>query len=308
MVQQSGVQYSAPPTTTSKSLAIGSTGSTGALFDLSDSDGSLDKDIPALPLFNTTFQKYSPFPMWKSSSSMLDQSLKRKPSPIFEDEPPAALPVKVKKGSSPSTSSTFDILHSTLTRPSSSIPSSTSSSAKAKWNTLTVTKDSRFVLDIEANKLFNVIDLRDRVTVKHPELIRYTPDIEDMNWLMNENLVPMAQRHMTIQLLLRDEVAKLKKEKQSDWNSSDLPGFKVSDLMIRKMHKYFTELNVRRHKIRSNSGYFDMKFSEPKEGTVKNLSGNSSSGQTSKFHHSLSTSHATLSALLSNCSSDFQDN
>lgn len=308
MVEKSGVQYSVPSTTKPRALCPASS-NPGALFDLSDSETSLDTS-PTLPLFNTTFQKYSPFPMWKSS--MLDhQNLKRKHSPIFEEEPPTTVPPPTKKGYPPNTSSSYDILHSTLTRPSNSMSLSSASSAmagspfrpKVIWNTSAVTKDSRFVLDIEANKLFGVIDLRDRLTVKHPELIRYTPDNQDMEWLMNESVVPLAHRHTTIQLLLRDEVVKLRRAERQDENSaaSDLPGFKVPDFMVRKMHKFFTELSVRRHKIRTNSGYFEMKFSDPKEDPSKPRHTSSVANPNS----SLSSSHATLlSALLANCSSD----
>lgn len=188
MVQQSAVQFSTPAPAASSQpakLLFSSTPATscnpGPLFEMSDSEGSLDTIPTSLPMFNTTFQKYS----WKSSSCTTtpgEQVAGQKRKKPLQGEGQSGMAKK------PETS--FDILHSTLTRPS---------------NTVALTKDTQFVLDSQAGKLFPGID---DLTTNYPELISYTPDNqEDLNWLANERLIPATQRnHCNVQLLLRDEV------------------------------------------------------------------------------------------------------
>lgn len=301
MVQQSAVQFNCPIQQPAQITLCPSTTTTtdhpGPLFDMSDSEeeDSLGAMPTSLPMFNSTFQKFSPFPVWKSSSCASEEEHKRKRAA-------AAIAMTTTTGQGdgqavkkPTT--TFDILHSTLTRPSNYSRSSSTWNSKVKWNTSAVNKDTLFVLDSQANKLFHVTE---DVTAKHPELIRYSTDNqEDLNWLANERIIPGAwQRlHSSVQLLVREEVVKLKMKEQPGWDGGGggLVGFKVPEFMIRRMHKYFTELSIKNERIRTNSGYFD---------TI-------STGGTKKedvFSRSnLSTSHATLSALLANCS-EVQEN
>lgn len=285
MVQQSATQFSCPARSSSSKLLIcpSTTSNPGPLFDVSDSESSLDTIPTSLPLFNATFPKYSPFPVWKSSSCASEQVVAaQKRKRAAQGEGQAIVTAAAAK--KPASVSSFDILHSTLTRPSNS-------SASSPWNTSALTKDTQFVLDSQANKLFPP---GMELAVKHPGLIRYSPDAqEDLNWLVNERIVPMTQRNnCSVQLLVRDEVVKLKQKEQPEWVSGSFMGFKVPDFMLRKMQRYFTELSVRNQKIRTNSGYFD---------TVSSVQRKSSSSS------NLSTSHSTLSALLANCS-DGQNN
>lgn len=313
MVQQSSIQYRNCPSIVNNSMFPSA--DPGSLFDLSDSDCSPENTNTSLPLFNATFQKYSPFPVWKNSATATERNTRKRSSQQSESitdggggqGPPATTAPMTSKKQQQKLWSSFDILHSTLTRPSNSKSSFSSSSSnntttgqfrsKVTWNTSAVTKDTQFVLDSEANKLFRrtATDLGEyRVAVMHPELIRYTPDnAEDMDWLVGERHVPVALRHSSVQLLVRDEVVRLKRTAKPDWTiggagtggeDAQLVGFKVPEFMIRKMHKYFTELSIRNQKIRTNSGYFD---------TVM-----SSSAKEEKNRTNLSTSHATLSALL----------
>lgn len=306
MVQQSSIQYRNCPSPSTNSMLPSA--DPGSLFDLSDSDCSPENTNTSLPLFNTTFQKYSPFPVWKHSSTVTERNTRKRSSQSItggdggQGPPPvaAAVAAMTSKKQQQQLWSSFDILHSTLTRPSNSMSSLSCSSSnpfrsKVTWNTSAVTKDTYFVLDSDANKLFRAAtDLGEyRVAVLHPELIRYTPDsAEDMEWLVGERHVPVTLRHSSVQLLVRDEVVKLKRTEKPDWTGggedAQLVGFKVPEFMIRKMHKYFTELSIRNQKIRTNSGYFDTVMSSSNSSTVKE----------EKSRSNLSTSHATLSALL----------
>lgn len=296
MVQQSAVQFQCPATPSTLLLCPSTTTSAnpGPLFDMSGEDSEASQDnspcpsSTCLPLFNATFPKYSPFPVWKSSSEEAVAQKQRKRAVATTATKESVMAKKKKPSSS------FDILHSTLTRPPSSISSSLSSwqHSKGTWNTSSLTKDTLFVLDSHANKW---LEEEKEIAVSHPELIRYpVAEEEDLHWLVSQSIIPTretASSVTAVQLLVRDEVVKLKRSQQPDWSGDCLVGFKTPEFMLRKMHKHFTELSLRNQRLRTHSGYFDTISSGSGSGNVRST---------------LSTSHATLSALLANCT-DAQD-
>lgn len=266
---------------------------TNSLFELSDSDSSSqdNSNTVALPLFNTTFQK-SPFIATGSSSLKYGDSFHETASPSArKNASPGPLP-------DDDGGKRFDILHSTLTRPSRH---------KVTWNTSAITADTRFVSDVQANEWLNLGRTCDRITSKYPALIRYPPDSEDMAWLAAQKLMFSSARNNPYKpfLLVYDEVVKLK---DCDWTSStttfearELGSFKVSEGMVKKMHRYFTELSMKNQGIRTNSGYFDTVSLSRTDFAAKEEFG------LSKPKSSLSSSHATLSALLGSGCTDSPD-
>lgn len=283
----------------------------GSIFDLRDGDEdentSLDEIPTSLPVFNAAFHKYSPFPVWKHSSTVSEaqrRAEKRKRDGQVQGEwRNKRMAWSTGKGGGAveqqlSQPSSFDnILHSTLTRPSNTL-SSFRAASKIAWNTETVDRDTKFVLDAEVRKFFGGTD---RVAMRHPELIRYALDLEDVDWLIEEKLVSEAERHVAIEMFVREEVNKVKrKEEEVNWKEEEekgekeevLKGFKVPEFMFRKMQTYFKEVNLRSQKERLGSGYFE---------TV--VSGGGGGRDEERNKSQLSSSHATLSALLANCSS-----
>lgn len=47
------------------------------------------------------------------------------------------------------------------------------------WNTSIVGLDTNFVLDSKASRVLGLIETKDRLSAKHPELIRYMMDNQD---------------------------------------------------------------------------------------------------------------------------------
>lgn len=225
--------------------------------------------------------------MWKSNSRASEQVVaaqKRKRAAQLEksDGQGKELTTNSMMAVKKRASTSFDILHSTLTRPSNAVRSLLHWD-KVTWNTSALTKDTVFVVEAEARKLF--VGKQD-LTTCHPELIYYLVDEEeDLQWLVKEG----RAREKGVKLLVKDEVVKLLSNVERELL---LEGFRVPEFMLRKMHKQFTQLSIRNQNIRTNSGYFDTVTSVMQTEEGRAIGGRSN----------LSSSHATLSALLGNCS------
>lgn len=51
------------------------------------------------------------------------------------------------------------------------------------WNTSIVGLDTNFVLDSKASRILGLIESKERLSAKHPELIRYMMDNQDKGLL-----------------------------------------------------------------------------------------------------------------------------
>ncbi|XP_055691028.1 deoxynucleotidyltransferase terminal-interacting protein 1 [Lutzomyia longipalpis] len=125
--------------------------------------------------------------------------------------------------------------------------------------------EMNFVLEINASKVFD----RDRILTKHPELTYYQPDYQDREWLVGQKIIP--NRNAPATLLLHEELLKLAEIRLEYKNSvkvSELQTFRLPEFIIKKFEKFTL-------------------------GTLE-----ASSNQHLKTRSSLSSSHATLSALL----------
>ena len=164
------------------------------------------------------------------------------------------------------------------------------------WNIAGVTMDSSFILDFKASRALGIPDLRDRLSNKHPELIRYAVDSQDRDWLLAEKLISPLNKNGKYLLLVLEEVKRLA-ETNIEYKSnpyvkaSDLQGFKIPEFMFQKIQKYFNDINEKKGDISLvvNSGDHSTPAS-----TVTYVSPSTRPPRTS-----LSSSHATLSALLS---------
>lgn len=107
---------------------------------------------------------------------------------------------------------------------------------------------------------------RERILAKHPELTNYQPDFQDREWLVSQKIIP--SRNTPATLLLHEELLKLAEGRPEYRNSvkvGDLQTLRLPEFMLKKI----------------NSGNGDL-----------------TKAQTLKPKSSLSSSHATLSALL----------
>ncbi|XP_059613812.1 deoxynucleotidyltransferase terminal-interacting protein 1 [Phlebotomus argentipes] len=118
--------------------------------------------------------------------------------------------------------------------------------------------DTGFVLESQACKVFD----REKILTKHPELSHYQPDFQDREYLVTQKIIPSKSCPAT--LLLHDELLKLaetRTEYRSFVKTSDLQLFRLPEFILKKMIPAVSDA-------------------------------------TKKPKSSLSSSHATLSALL----------
>lgn len=174
------------------------------------------------------------------------------------------------------------------------------------WNVSNLNTDTMFVLDFKANRAFGFSPElhKERLASKHPELIRYLPDNHDKDWMIQQKILSPANKNVRFLMLVYDEVIKVSQTEEyrnkPQIKINDLEGFKVPDFILQKMKIFFTELSLRSQSFLVNSQFL----------TNVSSSGSSAgsstqqqvSNQITRPKTSLSSSHATLSALLSSSS------
>ncbi|XP_053675235.1 uncharacterized protein LOC128725508 [Anopheles nili] len=152
--------------------------------------------------------------------------------------------------------------------------------------TTVITPESLFILDFKAARALGVADFRDRLANKHPEVLRYCPDNQDREWLLQQKQVTPLNKTGRFFLLALDDVKKLIERNAFEHapaagRSGELHGFKVTEIIYAKIQKLLKELTDRQ---RVSDG-----FESPKVPAA----------QSRPRFSSLSSSHATLTALLS---------
>jgi snurportin-1 len=160
--------------------------------------------------------------------------------------------------------------------------SATAAPKHVVWATSNITEHCSFVLDYKVGRTLGIPDLRDRLANKHPELIRYPVDDVDREWLVKQkHLSPLTNAGKPLLLVLQ-EVEALADREYSKAHVGDLQkeSFLIPDIMYKKMQLYFSGLNERSRELMMQAK------GSPDTGTPTKMS-------------SLSSSHATLTALLS---------
>lgn len=177
------------------------------------------------------------------------------------------------------------------------------------WNVSSLTQDTMFVLDYKANRALGFVDnYKDRLSSQHPELMRYLTDSNDKEWLIHKRILSPSHKSFRILLLLMDDVHKI--AQTNDYQSrnlklSELVGFKLPDFMLQKMRMFFHELN-KKHRNMTMGPSIVITSANSALGPITISSGGIRHGQiklvsslSAARSSSLSSTHATLSALLS---------
>ncbi|TMW50648.1 hypothetical protein DOY81_004265 [Sarcophaga bullata] len=127
------------------------------------------------------------------------------------------------------------------------------------WNTGHISTNTKFVLDVQANQAFGFgTEGKERLASKHPELIRYLPDNEDRDWLINQQIIPQQNRNSRFLFLIYDEVCRLYQTHENYKNKSTIDlsvmmTFTVPEFMIQKMKVFFVDLNIKSRGLITNS-------------------------------------------------------
>lgn len=156
------------------------------------------------------------------------------------------------------------------------------------WNTSNINQDTSFILDLKASRALGLAENKERLSIKHPELIRYVMDNQDKEWLIQQKMISPLSRNGKFAVLVLGEVQRLAEtnleyKHNSNIKFNDLQGFKLTDFIIKKMQRYFTEVSLKNHGNLDTTEYSEDKLI----------------GTTNKPRSTLSSTHATLSALLS---------
>lgn len=176
------------------------------------------------------------------------------------------------------------------------------------WNVSNLNTDTLFVLDFKANKAFGFSPEvnKGRLASKHPELIRYLPDGHDKDWMIQQNILSPQNKNLKFLMLVHDEVVKISQteeyQNKVQINLAELDGFKVPGFILQKMKIFFTELSLRSQSFLVNSQYLSNVSTASATGTSTESTCTLQTpvvNQMPKPKSSLSSSHATLSALLS---------
>ncbi|XP_037806513.1 uncharacterized protein LOC119600395 isoform X2 [Lucilia sericata] len=149
------------------------------------------------------------------------------------------------------------------------------------WNTAHISTSTKFVLDVQANQAFGFsAEGKERLASKHPELIRYLPDTEDRDWLINQRIIPQQNRNSRFLFLIYDEVCHLYQNHEIYKNKvcidlSVMMTFTVPDFMIQKMKVFFVDLNIKSRGLITNSysiaGATAAKLHQPHQQTNSHL-------------------------------------
>lgn len=173
------------------------------------------------------------------------------------------------------------------------------------WNVSNLNTDTLFVLDFKANRAFGFSPElhKERLASKHPELIRYLPDGHDKDWMIQQKILSPANKNVRFLMLVFDEVVKVSQTEEyrnkPQIKLTDLEGFKVPDFILQKMKIFFTELSLRSQSFLVNSHFLtNVSTTMSATSTLQHQLVN----QATRPKTSLSSSHATLSALLSSSS------
>ncbi|XP_065079758.1 deoxynucleotidyltransferase terminal-interacting protein 1 [Ochlerotatus camptorhynchus] len=245
-------------------------------MELSDSDSSTDNTVPS------------------GTTSLLQQALKRK---LPEPNQPDTFKRQYFLQGSLYSQNHYSILQS-LGNVQGSLPYQIRPSVlNPTVYTTTISPETQFILDLKAGRALGVPDFRERLANKHPEILRYCPDNQDRDWLLQQKQISPLNRNGRFFLLVLDEVRKLAERNSEYANNpymklSDLQGFKLTEFIYAKVQKLIK----------------DSAESSIKSPTVSTLATSSSSSlspavpsiiQPRPRVSSLSSSHATLTALLS---------
>ncbi|XP_058066176.1 suppressor of activated egl-4 protein 2 [Anopheles bellator] len=152
-----------------------------------------------------------------------------------------------------------------------------------------ITPESLFILDFKAARVLGATDFRERLANRHPEVLRYCPDAQDRDWLLQQRQVTPLNKNGRYFLLALDDVRKLIERNAFETSAGQqgtLQGFKVTELIYAKIQKLLKELTERHQ--RTSAGF------EPPKVPASSVSLPNRSRVSS-----LSSSHATLTALLS---------
>uniref|UniRef100_T1IDB2 TdIF1 C-terminal domain-containing protein n=1 Tax=Rhodnius prolixus TaxID=13249 RepID=T1IDB2_RHOPR len=78
-----------------------------------------------------------------------------------------------------------------------------------KWDPSRVTKDTQFILSTCASKALGLGAIRGRLSMKHPEIVKYMVDQDDREWLSTARVPGLIQGTPNISLMFLDDIVQI---------------------------------------------------------------------------------------------------
>lgn len=127
-----------------------------------------------------------------------------------------------------------------------------------KWNPDRVRGNTLFIMGARANKVLGYGQTRGRLYVRHPNLVRYSGDQEDKEWLASKNLMPPSGGKAYLMLL--EDIKELTESEEyrnsPNLQLHELRGFEVPLFLLIKI-KNFIEYVRNERKLLANIDNYD---------------------------------------------------
>ncbi|KAJ8941818.1 hypothetical protein NQ318_006795 [Aromia moschata] len=178
---------------------------------------------------------------------------------------------KRKESDTDSESTTTNTLMPTLKRHRNKAHNSTDySSCKLslkrdgpKWNPDRVKGNTLFIMGARANKVLGYGQTRGRLYVRHPNLVRYSGDQEDKEWLASKNLMPPSGGKAYLMLL--EDIKELTESDEYKYSPNlqlhELKGFEVPLFLLLKIKNFIKYVRTERKLLAHVDIYEDQSHS-----------------------------------------------
>lgn len=117
-----------------------------------------------------------------------------------------------------------------------------------KWGSERITPNTLFIMGSRANKALGYGQTRGRLYVRHPELLRYSGDQEDKDWLTSRGLMSPSGGKAYIMIL--DDIKELSQLDEYKNNSNQQPhelvGFEAPGFLVNKIKNYMDQARTDR--------------------------------------------------------------
>ncbi|KAF5283501.1 hypothetical protein FQR65_LT02654 [Abscondita terminalis] len=109
-----------------------------------------------------------------------------------------------------------------------------------KWDPDRIHTNTLFIMGARANKVLGFGQTRGRLYVRHPEMLRYSGDSEDKEWLASKNLMPPSGGKAYLMLLEDIQELALNEDYRNSPNLqlNELQGFEAPPFMINKIKAF----------------------------------------------------------------------
>lgn len=116
----------------------------------------------------------------------------------------------------------------------------------AKWNPDRITSNTSFIMGSKANKVLGFGQTRGRLYVRHPDLVKYSGDTEDKEWLTQNNLMPTTGGKAYLMLLddIKDLTISDEYRNSPNLQLNELKGFEVPTFMLNKIRNFIENARI----------------------------------------------------------------